>query len=313
MTARRLAAPAFLALAFLALAGATGLTRAWAAQPTPPESVEAPAPRAPAAGPGDAAAPGADSRTHSFATLYARPATADYELYYEELRRERFLESVAQELDRILDLPAQLTLRLEECGHSTTLRSPDGRSVVVCYEFLDAVLVIAAGGGRSEERAEQLFSGAVTFALLSEIGRALIGLLQLPVAVGSQRGGDQFAAIALAAAEKDGDPSAAAAIEFLGLALREPDVGLEYLETHAFDRARLEDVVCLLYGNAPGNHAAARASGALRRSRAPRCAEELVATVKAWDGYLATYPRPGVAAGAPPATTPPASVEVGRQ
>ena len=196
---------------------------------------------------------------------------------------------------------APLALRLEECGHSTTLRSGDGRGVIVCYEYLDAVLVIAAEGAVSEERAEQLFSGAVTFALLSEIGQALIGLLELPVSVDAQRGGDQFAAIALAAAEKDGDPSAAAAVEFLELALRDPDLGLEYLETHAFDRARLEDVACLLYGNAPANHAAARASGALPPSRAPRCAEELVATVKAWDGYLAKYTRPGLATAGPPA------------
>ena len=234
-----------------------------------------------------------------------RPGTPDYDLYYEELRRERFLESVAQELDRILDLPAPLTLRLEECGHSTTLRSQDGRAVVICYEYLDAVLVIAAEGTSSEERAQQLFSGAVTFALLSEIGQALIGLLELPVPAGAQRGGDEFAAIALAAADKSGDPSAAAALEFLELALHEPGLGLEYLETHAFDRARLEDVACLLYGNAPGNHAAALASGVLARSRAARCAEELVATVKAWDGYLAKYTRPAAAPGGLPAAALP--------
>jgi hypothetical protein len=286
VTAARLAAR-LAALALLALAGAAGMARAWGAPPA--------APLAPAA-----------PRPSSFAVAYARPATADYDLYYEELRRQRFLESVAQELDRILDLPAPLTLRLEECGHSTTLLSRDGRSVIVCYEYLDAVLVIAAAGARSEERAEQLFSGAVTFALLSEIGQALIGLLELPVPAGAQRGGDQFAAIALAAADKDGDPSAAAAVEFLGLALRDPDLGFEYLETHAFDRARLADVACLLYGNAPGNHAAARTSGALPPSRAARCPEELVATVKAWDGYLAKYTRPGAATGRVPAAALPA-------
>ena len=33
---------------------------------------------------------------------------------------ERFLESVAAELNRVLELPATVTLRLAECGHSTT-------------------------------------------------------------------------------------------------------------------------------------------------------------------------------------------------
>ena len=278
-----------------AVAAAAGAPAAPAA-PAASAGVAAPAP--PAAAPGPGAAPGPadavagktpepDARTASFRTAYVRPGTADYDLYYEELRRERFLESVAQELDRILDLPAPLALRLEECGHSTTLHSQDGRAVVICYEYLDAVLVIAAGGTHSEERAQQLFSGAVTFALLSEIGEALIGLLELPVPAGAQRGGDQFAAIALAAADKDGDPSAAAALEFLALALREPELGFEYLETHAFDRARLADVACLLYGNAPGcgarratrRRAARRATrrraarwGRAALNRVPRCA-----------------------------------------
>ena len=299
--ARRTAAPGSMlrlrlaALAVGAFALATAMPRARAAQAPP--AADAPVVATEAA---SAAARGAETHPPSFATEYLRPGTTDFDLYYEQLRRQRFLESVAQELNRILDLPAQLTLRLDECGHSTTQRSRDGRVVIVCYEYVDAVLVIAAGAAPSEARAEQLFSGGVTFALLSEIGQALIGLLELPVAAGPARGGDQFAAIALAAAEKDGDPSAAAAVEFLEIALREPDSGFEYLETHAFDRARLEDVACLLYGNAPGNHAAARASGTLPQSRAPHCAEELVATVRAWDGYLAKYTRPAATAGAAP-------------
>ena len=302
---------AVLALAFGAVAIGAAAPRARAVQvppaaaaaTTPPNATTPPAADAAAvateAAPSAAHAP--ETHAPGFATEYLKPATADYDLYYEQLRRQHFLESVAQELDRILELPAQLTLRLDECGHSTTHLSRDGRVVIVCYEYVDAVLVIAAGAAPSEARAEQLFSGGVTFALLSEIGQALIGLLELPVAAGPARGGDQFAAIALAAAEKEGDPSAAAAVEFLEIALREPDSGFEYLETHEFGRARLEDVACLLYGNAPGNHAAARASGTLPQSRAPRCAEELVATVRAWDGYLAKYTRPAATAGAAPA------------
>jgi hypothetical protein len=267
-----------------------------------------------AAGLAAAALPGAPARGvetpagvaggGSFLTSYEKPATADYAIFYDELRRERFLESVAQELNRVLELPAPVALRIAECGHSTTSWSAPTRTITICYEFLDAVLVIASEQTPSAERAEQLFSGAVTFALFDEVGQALVALYGLPAPGGPARAGDQFAAITLAAAEQEGDPSAAAALEFLNAALRKPDSGLEYLETHAFDKARLEDVGCILYGNAPGNHAAALASGIVSAARAPRCAEEVVATAKAWDLYLKDHSRTRTVPAAEPETAP---------
>jgi len=237
--------------------------------------------------PAGAAAP----EGRDFVPAYLKPETADYEVYYEELRRARFLESVAQELNHVLALPATVTLRIAECGHSTTSWLPETHTVTVCYEFLDAVLAIASTAAPSPARAEQLFSGAVTFALFGEVGQALVSLYGLPVQKSPPQAGDEFAAITLAAAEQDGDGSAAAAVEFFDAALSKPGSGFEYLETHGFDRARLESVACILYGNAPLNHRRALARGILSPARAPRCAEEMVAAAKAWDLYLKDHTR----------------------
>jgi Putative metallopeptidase len=226
-----------------------------------------------------------------FITSYQRPSTSDYDVYYTELRRERFLESVAEELNRTLEPPTTVTLRIAECGHSTTMWVADTRTVTLCYEFLDAVVVIAGDAAPASARVEQLFSGAVTFALFNEVGRALVGLYGLPAPQGLDRVGDEFAALTLAAAEQDADQSAAAAIDFFDYALQDPDSGFEYLETHAFTRARLETVACILYGNAPGNHADVVRRGILSPERAPRCAEDVVAVAKFWDRYLKDHSR----------------------
>jgi len=236
-----------------------------------------------------------------FVTAYQRPAADDYLVYYDELRRERFLDSVADELNRVLELPATVTLRLAECGHSTTIWDGATRTATICYEFLDAVLVIAADSGASGEHREQLFSGAVTFALFAEVGRALTQLYGLPAPHGVGPSGEEFATITLASAERSGDTAAAAAVEFYAAALEQPDSGFEYLETHGFDRARLETVACLLYGNAPGNHGRSLARGVIPAARAPRCAEELVAVAKTWELALKDHTR---APGAPPAPPP---------
>ena len=184
-----------------------------------------------------------------------------------------------------------MTLRLAECGHSTTEWSGDTRTVTMCYEFLEAVIAIA-GDGETAEAAEQLFSGAVTFALFAEVGRGLVAVYGLPIAGTPLEAGDEFATVSLAAAERDGDRAAAAAVQFLAHALRTPDSGFEWLETHRFDRARLERVACLLYGNAPRNHAASLESGLVPRERAPRCAEDLLQVAQAWDRRLQEHTQP---------------------
>lgn len=239
---------------------------------------------------------------HDFITSYQAPETADYAVYYDELRKERFLESVGDELNRVLELPATVTLRTAECGHSTTTWSVETHTVTICYEFLDAVLVIAGENGVAPERSEQMFSGVVTFALFDEIGHALIALYSLPAPQGADRTADEFAAITLAAAEQEGDPSAAAALEFLDLALRDPQSGLEFLEQHGFDRARLESVACLLYGNAPSQHAGARAL--IAPDRLARCGEEVLAAAHQWDAFLKDHARGNAPSGIPRPPSP---------
>jgi hypothetical protein len=226
-----------------------------------------------------------------FVTAYQRPQNADYLDFHDQLRRERFLERVADELNHVLELPVTVTLRLAECGHSTTTWDAAARAVTVCYEFLDAVLVIAADSGASGARVEQLFSGAVTFALFAEVGRALVQLYALPVPHGAERAGDEFAALTLAAAERAAAPSAAAGVEFFDVALRQPASGFEYLETHGFDRARLETVACLLYGRAAGAGGEAPLRDVVPAERAPRCADELAAVAQAWELALRDHSR----------------------
>lgn len=250
-------------------------------------------------GVGTAPAATRDPDTGDFVARYVPPETPDYAIYHDQLRAERFLESVAAELNRALRLPADVTLRLAECGHSTTEWVHETRTVTLCYEFLDAVIAIA-GDDSTPDRAEQLFSGAVTFALFAEVGRGLVSVYGLPVEGGPLEAGDEFAAISLAAAEREGDPAAAAAVLFLEHALRTPESGFEWLETHRFDRARLERVACLLYGNAPRNHGASLALGLVGRERAPQCAEELLRVAKAWEGRLREHAQPAAARPAGP-------------
>jgi len=223
---------------------------------------------------------------HEFVTSYGRPENPQFQIYYDELRRERFLEGVAGELNRILDLPTTVTLRVAECGRSSTGWNGASHTVTLCYEFLDAVLSIAGESGINGERLEQQFAGAVTYALFDEVGHALVALYGLDVPQGTEAAGSDFAAITLAVAQTDGDGAARGAVDFFDMALKEPDAGLDFLQAHDFGRHRLEMLACLLYGASPSLNASFVSRGLVDDARAAHCADTYAAAARFWGQTL---------------------------
>jgi len=219
------------------------------------------------------ASPVLASERHDFVTSYRRPENPDFQVYYDELKREHFLEGIAGELNRILDLPVTVTLRVAECGRSTTAWSDASKTVTLCYEFLDAVLSIAGDAGVNGDRLEQQFAGAVTYALFDEVGHALVALYGIDVPYGTEAASSDFAAITLAVAQADGDGAARGAVDFFDMALKEPDSELEFLQAHDFRRQRLSIVACLLYGASPTLNAGFVARGLVTAAQAPQCVE----------------------------------------
>jgi Putative metallopeptidase len=223
---------------------------------------------------------------HDFTASYRRPENPEFQIYYDELKRERFLEGVAGELDRILDVPTTVTLRIAECGRSSTGWNGASHTVTLCYEFLDAVLAIAGESGVNGERLEQQFAGAVTYALFDEVGRALVALYGLDVPQGTEAAGSDFAAITLSVAQADGDGAAQGAVDFFEMALKEPDVGLDFLQAHEFGRQRLETLACLLYGASPSLNATFLRRGLVPSEQALHCADAYAAAARFWGQIL---------------------------
>ena len=245
----------------------------------------------------------APAATPGFHVQYRAPHNADYSTYRDELKRERFLESVTADLDATLKLPAPLTVELAECGRSTARHSDAAHTVTLCYELVDAIVALSQSDRPAPERAQARFSGTLTYVLLAEIGAALVSeyALTLPLDSTAAQAGSEFATLSLASAERDGEPIGAGALELFTLALANRSSGFEYPTDHGLDRLRLGDMACILYGNAPSNHASVVSGGLLPEARAPRCAEEVVDLAKRWDGYLKPHSRPGAtpAAAAP--------------
>ena len=130
----------------------------------------------------------------------------------------------------------------------------------------------------------------MTFALLAEVGRALTRSTRLPAPRGAERAGDEFAAITLASAERDGDraprrrSSSSPRRSAAGLRLRVPRDAR--LRPRAARARRLPPL-----RQRAGQPRRRSRAASYRRTRAPRCAEELVAVATAWELALAERAR----------------------
>lgn len=245
--------------------------------------------RAPAQGPAPAAVPADAGR---FVVEYGPVRTADYLEYETVLRDGRVLENVAASLNRTLRLPEAVTLRVEECGDSTANWDRTARRVSVCYELLQAVLEVAvAAAGDDEDRADRWFSGMTTFIVFHQLGHALGDVLGLHDVPPPETAADQFALVALGGAV--GQPQEVlGALEFLDFAVgNESAAGLGFIETHGYDRARVDRLACGFAGALPATLPWLERLKLLPVGGAARCGEEFALIDRQWDERLAPWLR----------------------
>lgn len=232
------------------------------------------------------------TQTGRFLVEYGTVETADYQEYESVLRDGRVLENVAASLNRSLRLPRDITLRVEECGESTADWDGQQRRARLCYELLQAVLELSvAAAGDDESRADRWFSGMTTFIVFHQLGHALAAVLDFGPALPPETAADQFALVALGGAV--GQPQQVlGALEFLAFAVGdESAAGLGFIETHGYDRARVDRLACGFAGALPAAMPLLEELGLLPPEGSSRCGEEFAAIDRQWDERLAPWLR----------------------
>jgi hypothetical protein len=236
-----------------------------------------------------------------FLVEYGPVATEDYLRYEEVLRESRVLESVTASLTRTLRLPHDITVRVEECGGSDASWDLASHRVQLCYELLQAVLELStAVAGEDDERAERWFSGTITFIVFHQLGHALLDVLPLKTGLPSELAADQFAMVALGGAV--GQPQEVlGALEFLHHTVGSEDAaGLGFLETHGYDRARVDKLACGFAGALPAAMPWLEQLQLLPLSGPAHCGEGFAATHRQWDLWLAPWVRSPLKSGPRP-------------
>ncbi|MGH1590305.1 DUF4344 domain-containing metallopeptidase [Methylobacterium phyllosphaerae] len=207
---------------------------------------------------------------------YQRPVHAEMRTIYRDLKARRVLEGL-QAIIGGVRLPRSLTLRLSVCGESNAWYAPRGRTITVCYEYVqdvrDRASRIVPETGSSQRDA---IVGPVAQVFLHELGHALYDLLDVPVLGREEDAADQFAALVLLEL-----PPAQArhAIDGTARLLRSqaaeeaPDEAA-LSDDHGLTAQRLYNLLCLAYGADRRTFGYLVEGGALPKARAAQCGTE---------------------------------------
>jgi hypothetical protein len=136
------------------------------------------------------------------------PADPEFTDFRAGLVANRFLDTIAGRLNDSLVIPADVTLRTAHCTDPNASYEPATRTVTLCYELFKFLSERFSG----EEGGGFLVTGTVVFALMHELGHALVDVLDIPITGREEDAADQLATYLLLNQGATGDTLAFGAV-----------------------------------------------------------------------------------------------------
>ncbi|MCB9377588.1 MAG: hypothetical protein H6511_02335 [Holophagales bacterium] len=222
--------------------------------------------------------------------MYSDVSDPTFREWRAELQADKVLESLEADLNSGLKIPADVTITVGECGTENAFYQPQERAIVVCWELIRDFYDGARELGWSEEAAQEAAENATEFFFYHELGHALIHVLDLPTTGREEDAVDQLSVYVLATEGDDGPaPALDAALAFLAWAEEADAAGAQaaFWDEHSLDKVRFFNIVCWVYGTAPGRYQDLVSKGTLPANRAERCPGEWAQIDKSWSQLLA--------------------------
>lgn len=231
-----------------------------------------------------------------FPQAYAPTQTAEYAPLAEWFRDSGYLQEIAQDLNRYIDIPTPVQLAAGECGQVNAFFRPDVNppTVVMCYEMVETIQYEFEQDNLTDEQFADAQRGALDFVLFHEIGHALVHVLGLPITGREEDVADQFATVVLT---RDNPMATLWAARFFKEVGDPGHAGQKhanlnpsaFADEHALDEQRFYNILCWTYGASPDDRAALLAY--IPRERAARCPAEYQQLENAWRTLLSGHAR----------------------
>jgi hypothetical protein len=234
-------------------------------------------------------------------------ANARYKALGDAFVNDGRLARVLPAVNATLRMPRNIPVRLSGCGASNAVYDPNTHSIWLCYELFDEIEkgfdAMYAGDPAAGKPDVRPFlppgltvaktMEAMLFIAMHEIGHALIRELQITYSGKEEDTVDEFATVLLLGGKQETIVVNGAISLWLIAPMKKVRKAMgfnAFFDEHAFGEQRYADILCLLYGSNPAEHAA-MVPIQLPAARAASCENTYLVKTRFWDEKLAPHRR----------------------
>lgn len=258
----------------------------------PPVSSSTPASQAPSSNSSTTTqSKGKNPDKGDFLTEHLPVSTPRYVEIDRQVRNEKLLEKAADQLNRALILPEDITLRTKDCQEINAFYDPNDSSVTMCYELMEHFYQTFKSAGRTDEESYDQMFDAVRFVFLHEIAHALIDKYKLPIIGNEEDAADRCSAyINLEELGEQGVKAVVAAADAFAIESKHSEGRKKNMaDEHLLGEQRFYNSLCMIYGSNTSKYEKLVTDGYLPKERAVRCATEYQKSVDSWVNLLGPW------------------------
>ena len=225
-----------------------------------------------------------------FLVRYDEAADSDNGAWRDALMEVNYLEAIATEFNKKINLPRDVTFVGKECGEENAFFDSATSEVQMCYEYmifiqrLVAESTIAKPEGMDDD---QIVNDAITAVLLHELGHALIYVLDLPITGKEEDVADQISAYYLIS---NGLSTTVLNSAYVWALIADgEDTSQLFWDTHSLSSQRYANNVCWVFGADPDGQASWVDDGTIDADRAASCQGEYEKMAQAIEAIMAPH------------------------
>ncbi len=210
-----------------------------------------------------------------------------YREFRSGLIANQFLDTIAARLNDSLRLPRSITIATADCDAPNASYDSVTHRVTLCYQLFQQL-----AAEFPDDSDTYLISGTITFALMHEIGHALVDVLDLPITGREEDAVDQLATMLLLQQGPAGDSLAFGAVGWFATSnqLDQFD-SLALADVHPTNIQRVYNLLCWIYGSDTTRYPAIFTDSILPADRRDQCPGEYRQMAASWRKLLAPYHR----------------------
>lgn len=182
-----------------------------------------------------------------------------------------------------LNLPVDVPIIFTDCGGANAFYIPSKKTIEMCYELFEDIAKTLSPKYSSEREIAINSILAGIFVLYHEVGHGLADIFQLAITGREEDAVDEFASILLL---RSNNAEADEIVENASIYFN--STKSTYQGVHSFGPQRFYNIICLLYGKNPQQHADLPEKVGLGE-RTDRCPGEYKQKLSSWQRLLAPH------------------------